>query len=122
MYQKEGISHVMFLICGKHLAKFLCGSLHLYIYSLLCREIHPKELVTAGYRSARYYFKTKDLFGVAEPWRAILDGDEFKMQPMEAFRDGAWNNDKPIVMGSAADEIYIPAYWPFNMRKELYQV
>jgi len=59
---------------------------------------------------------------MAEPWRPILDGEEFFMEPMKAFQEGIWHSSKPLIFGSTSDEIYVPAYWPITLNHWLYEV
>jgi len=86
------------------------------------RQLDASQLVKDGYKTARYYFQKQDLFGLVEPWRAILDGLEFNTEPMKAFRDGTWHSNKTLIFGSTSEEIYIQPYWPWPMNKQLFQV
>lgn len=50
-------------------------------------------------------FRERDVFGLVEPFRPVIDGVEFTDQPMELFQDGKWNNEKTIMIGSTTDEL-----------------
>lgn len=59
----------------------------------------------------------QDLYSTIEAFRPVLDGDEFNKQPFELFRDGGWNSDKDVIIGTNANELeiiqfYIPRKTP----------
>lgn len=55
----------------------------------------------------RSLVKDQDLYNTIEPFRPVLDGEEFTKQPFEMFADGTWNIEKDVLMGTNANELEI---------------
>lgn len=51
-----------------------------------------------------------DLFGAIEPFRPVIDGLEYKGQPLTLFKKGMWQSDKELMIGTVQEEMaYIQA-------------
>ena len=49
--------------------------------------------------------KDGDLFGAIEPFRPVIDGEEFKDQPLNLFRNGLWQTHKEVIIGTNQEEL-----------------
>lgn len=43
--------------------------------------------------------------GLVEPFRPIIDGNEFTDHPLHLYRDGKWNSAKDMIVGVATEEL-----------------
>jgi len=46
-----------------------------------------------------------DLFGAIEPFRPVIDGVEFKAQPLTLFKNGLWQSHKELIIGTTNEEM-----------------
>ena len=67
-----------------------------------------------------------DLFGAIEPFRPVIDGIEFRAQPLTLFKNGMWQTDKELIIGTAQEEMaYIEALFEkanINLTCRLFKV
>lgn len=56
-------------------------------------------------------FLNKDIWTVVEPFRPVIDGEEYKDQPLNLFRDGMWQKYKSFIIGTNTEETYILKYF-----------
>jgi len=47
---------------------------------------------------------TLSFFDYFEPYRPVIDGVEFKDQPLNLFRDGKWQKHKQVIIGMNTEE------------------
>jgi len=47
----------------------------------------------------------KDLFGALEPFRPVIDGNEFGDQPLNLFKSGQWQTHKELIVGINQEEM-----------------
>lgn len=50
-------------------------------------------------------FVNRDVMGLIEPFRPIIDGVEFSDQPLHLYRDSKWNSDKDMIVGVETEEM-----------------
>ena len=43
---------------------------------------------------------------VVEPFRPIIDGDEFTQQPLAMLQDGDWNTEADVIIGTNREELW----------------
>ena len=43
---------------------------------------------------------------VVEPFRPIIDGDEFTQQPLATLQDGDWNTEADVIIGTNREELW----------------
>ena len=43
---------------------------------------------------------------VVEPFRPIIDGDEFTQQPLAMLQDGNWNTATDVIIGTNREELW----------------
>ena len=65
-----------------------------------------------------------ELFNGIEPFRPIVDGDEFTNQPLNLFKNGKWNKEKELIVGSNSEEMSYVSAVLANIRliEDLYTV
>lgn len=67
----------------------------------------------------------KDIFSTVEAFRPVIDGDEYKDQPLALIRDGKWQNYKDLIVGTNTQELEtIQFYIPKNITisKNIFEV
>ena len=46
-----------------------------------------------------------DFFGGIEPFRPVIDGTEYKAQPLTLFKNGLWQTHKEVIIGTNQEEM-----------------
>lgn len=57
-----------------------------------------------------YFTAMVDPSGMTEPFRPVIEGEEFTDQPLELFRNGKWQTDKEILIGTNIQELETVQY------------
>ena len=68
-----------------------------------------------------------DVAQIAEPYRPTIDGVEWTDQPIELFKAGKWQKEKPLIIGTNFEEMsYVSAVLkealPGGFSKRLFEV
>lgn len=69
------------------------------------RNTDAANIMAAATNVQVWCLSKKDVFGVVEPFRPIVDYDEFENQPLELFKNGIWNKEKEVIVGTTSDEL-----------------
>ena len=89
------------------------------------RKMDAYDLVMQAPRLQAQSILNRDLFGIIEPFRFVLDGKEFSQNPIQFVQNGGWFDGKPAIMGTDVDEmIFVPLYLPdrLNITQNGYEV
>nr|XP_039274012.1 crystal protein-like isoform X1 [Styela clava] len=70
-------------------------------------EAEPQQLINAMVSIMTSEFVRFDFYQFVEPFRPIIDGDEFTKQPIERFKEGNWQKHKPIISGTNSEELVV---------------
>jgi len=49
-------------------------------------------------------YQTESFADASQPYRPILDGDEFTLPPLQFFQSTVWNTNKKILIGFTEEE------------------
>ena len=86
----------------------------------------PQVLVDAISKILRASLADRDMFGAIEPFRPVIDGTEFRAQPLTLFKNGQWQSHKELIIGTANEEMaWIEALFTsigFKLPKSLFEV
>lgn len=68
-----------------------------------------------------------DAAQIAEPYRPLIDGEEWADQPLMLFQQGKWHTEKPVIIGTNFEEMsYVSAVLnealPGGLGKRLFEV
>ena len=88
------------------------------------REVNATALVETRNEVMVRSLLSGELWNGVEPYRPIVDGVEITDQPLQLFKRGEWQKEKPIVVGSnEAEMVYVSAViGRISMPKKLFEV
>ena len=69
------------------------------------RNSDPLVIQAAGLDVQIEAFRRRDLWGVVEPFRPVIDEVHLVGQPLKLFMEGRWNKDKEFMVGTTEDEM-----------------
>ena len=69
------------------------------------REFDPQVLVDAISQMLPASLADGDMFGAIEPFRPVIDGTEFRAQPLTLFKNGQWQSHKELIIGTTSEEM-----------------
>nr|XP_039265750.1 crystal protein-like [Styela clava] len=73
-------------------------------------DADPETLIsTMAKMMGSGWIKLDPIFAM-EPFRPYIDGTEYIGQPLELFREGKWQTNKPIILGTNAEEVAVIKY------------
>jgi len=87
------------------------------------RNQTPEELVDIGGKIATQNIVMVELYGAIEPFRVVLDGEEFTQNPLEFVQEDNWfGTSKVAIMGNNIEEMnvlaeLIPSWLTLNKLK-----
>jgi len=71
----------------------------------VCRQADPSLIANATNGVIKRALEKDDVWGAIEPYRPVIDGQEFAKQPMELFKAGEWSSNKEIIIGTNSQEL-----------------
>ena len=88
------------------------------------RNSDPLVIQAAGLDVQIEAFRRRDLWGVVEPFRPVIDEVHLVGQPLKLFMEGRWNKDKEFMLGTTEDELAwaVVGFRNFPLRWNLFEV
>ena len=78
-----------------------------YFYDFLfCNRGVGTELIVEKTNNVRKAAGMRDIRTAIEPFRPIVDGEEFTEQPLSMLQNGDWNTNVDIIIGTNREEMW----------------
>lgn len=86
-----------------------------FFFLQIPRETDPKNLLRGMDKIMADSLLQLHIWDIVEPFRPYIDGYEITDQPLTLFREGKWQTNKPIIIGTNEEELDVFKYFdPFD--------